>query len=207
MLIQEASSIELVRAFSSMSLCEQYLDQHPVQVLLIDDALSGLVMPVQTVATLRERYPLLKIMVLSDCLSEYYVQRLVNQGADGFIYKEDHLEDNLVTGIRMVASGHIYLSPRASALPYDRAADGHLNKTDMAVLDLIARGYTVQEISVRVGIVDRSVYRIRSKLRRYLGVRTNEQLVDAAVRRGLLKSASCSFSQIGTQSQSRSHLD
>lgn len=187
MLLQNASSIELIKIFSSIHFCEQHLKQHHANVLLLDDALPGHVNPTQTVASLHELYPGLRILVLSDHLSEHYVQRLINYGASGFIFKEDRLEDSLVVGILTVADGHIFLSPQASALPYGRITDGQLNQTDMEVLELIAKGYTVQEISLRVGIVDRSVYRIRAKLRQYLGVRTNEQLVEAAVRRGLLR--------------------
>ncbi|MAS35341.1 MAG: hypothetical protein CL610_15120 [Anaerolineaceae bacterium] len=187
LLIHAAPSIELIQAFSSIHPCEQYLKQHRANVLLLDDALPGHLIPTQTIGALHERYPTLGIIVLSDHLSEHYVQRLIDHGASGFIYKEDRLEDSLVVGILTVADGHIFLSPQASALPYGRMMDGQLNRTDMEVLELIARGYTVQEISRRVGIVDRSVYRIRSKLRQYLGVRTNEQVVEAAVRRGLLR--------------------
>ena len=187
MLIHVAPSINIVQTFSAIQPCEQYLKQHSVHVLLLDDALPGHLIPTRTIATLHERYPTLRILVLSDHLSEHYVQRLLDHGAAGFIYKEDRLEDSLIISILTVVDGHIYLSPQASALPYGRVMDGQLNNTDMEVLELIAKGYTVQEISLRVGIVDRSVYRIRAKLRQYLGVRTNEQVVEAAVRRGLLR--------------------
>ena len=43
-----------------------------------------------------------------------------------------------------------------------------------------------REIAARIQKVVRSVYRIRSKLREHLGVRTSEQIVDAARKRGLL---------------------
>lgn len=189
MLIQDSRSIEMVHTCSSVPQCEPYLEQNRVNVLLLDDALPGHLTPTQTITALHERYPTLRIIVLSDYLSEYYIQRLVDQGVAGFIYKDDRLADSLVAGIKTVADGHVFLSPQASALPYGRLTDGQLNRTDMEVLQLIARGHTVQEISARVDLVDRSVYRIRAKLRSYLGVRTNEQVVEVARRRGLLKAS------------------
>jgi len=187
MLLQNSRSIEIVQIFSSIHQCEQYLVHRSANVLLLDDAVLGNFTLTQTLSNLREACPTLRVIVLSDYLSEHYVQRLIDYGVSGFIYKQDRLEDTLIVGIQTVADGHIFLSPQASALPYGHTADSQLNRTDLEVLRLIARGYTVQEISARVGIVDRSVYRIRAKLRQYLDVRTNEQVVEAALRRGLLQ--------------------
>ena len=186
LLVQHTDAIEVLQSFKTLPTAQQYLENHQAHVLLWDDALPSHLPPHQLVATVGREYPGLRVLVLSDHLSEYYVQRLITHGASGFIYKRDHLEDCMVVGIRTVAQGHIYLSPQASALPYGRRNGDGLNATDLEVLQLISRGFTVQEISSRVGIVDRSVYRIRSKLRTYLDVRTNEQLVEAAQRRGLL---------------------
>jgi len=187
MLLQATPAIKIVQTFSSVQACEQYLQENRPHVLLLDDALPGYLSPHDVLKSLHETRPALNTLILSDYLSEHYVQRLIGKGASGFIYKDDHLEDTLVVGIKTVAQGHIFLSPQVSALPYGRIDMTGLNRTDLEVLQLIARGYTVQEISALVGIVDRSVYRIRGKLRRYLDVRTNEQLVEAAHRRGLLK--------------------
>lgn len=187
LLIQATPDIDLMQDFPSVIACSHYLQQHRATVLLLDDALTGPLSPSQALAVLHDVQPSLHIIVLSDDLSTYYVQRLLEQGAAGFIYKSDRLEDTLVVGIKTVVDGHIFLSPQASSLPYERLSEGPLNRTDLEVLQLMARGFTVQEISQRVGIVDRSVYRIRHRLRRYLGVRTNEQIVEAARRCGLLK--------------------
>lgn len=187
MLIQTTSSIEVVHASTTVTDCERYLMEHRVDVLLFDDAVPVHLSPHRVLKSLRSLSPGLRILILSDYLSEHYVQRLIDEGAAGFIYKEDQLEYMLVAGIRTVMQGQIFLSPQVSSLPYGNVPGFALNRTDMEVLELIARGYTVQEIGAWVGIVDRSVYRIRGKLRRYLNVRTNEQLVEAARRRGLLK--------------------
>jgi DNA-binding NarL/FixJ family response regulator len=60
------------------------------------------------------------------------------------------------------------------------------NQTDMAVLQLMDMGYKCSEIAHRLNIVTRSVYRIRRKLCVNLDVRTPEQIVAEARRRGLL---------------------
>jgi DNA-binding NarL/FixJ family response regulator len=184
---QTSHPIEIAGTFPTLHLCKQHLSQARADIMLLDDALPIKSSTIQTITDLRERYPFLRIVVIGGYLSQHYVQRLIDHGASGFIFKEDRLEESLVGGLQGVTEGYLYLSPEASALPYGPTAPGSgLNRTDLEVLQLIARGYTVPEIAARVGIVDRTVYRIRARLRHHLGVRTNEQVVDAAVRRGLL---------------------
>ncbi len=139
MLLQNSRSIEIVQTFSSIYQCEQYLIQHSANVLLLDDAVLGNFTLTQTMSKLREACPTLRVIVLSDYLSEHYVQRLIDYGVSGFIYKQDRLEDTLIVGIQTVADGHIFLSPQASALPYGHTADAQLNRTDLEVLRLIGR--------------------------------------------------------------------
>lgn len=180
--------IQIVGSFQTLADCEIVLNRQSIPILLLDDALPGNIKPMEVVSRLCNHHPMTKIVILSNHLSEYYVQRLIACGVVGFIYKDDHLAETLVSGIRIIASGYIYLSPQASSLPYRRINDDVLNQTDIAVLQLLARGRTVQEIASRLSIVPRTVYRIRSKLRDYLNVRTNEQIVEAAKQRGLMGS-------------------
>jgi DNA-binding NarL/FixJ family response regulator len=179
---------QIVGSFQSLAECENFLTrQHQhIPILLLDDALPGTRKPMEVIARLCDHYPFMKIVILSNYLSEYYVQHLIDNGAAGFIYKNDQLVETLIPGIRTIAAGHVYLSPQASGLPYRRMNDDLLNPTDDAVLQLLATGLTVQEIAARLGVVPTTVYRIRGKLRDYLKVRTNEQIVEAAKQRGLI---------------------
>lgn len=181
-------NIQIVGSFQSLAECEAFLQRQSIPILILDDALPGNIKPMEVVSRLYNHHPLIKIVILSDYLNEYYIQRLIDYGAVGFIYKDDHLTETLVSGILTIAAGHIYLSPQASGLPYRRINDEILNQTDIAVLQLLASGMTVQEIASRLGVVPRTVYRIRSKLRDYLHVRTNEQIVEAARQRDLISS-------------------
>lgn len=136
--------------------------------------------------TFRQQNSSAKIVFLSHSLSLPYVQSILAAGADGFIYKHDAFAILLPLAIQTVLCGQLFLSPSVSALPFTSSIPDTLNKTDLYVLELMADGLNVQEIAVRANIVDRSVYRIRSKLRMYLGVRTNEQIVVAAREQGII---------------------
>ncbi|MEQ8673711.1 MAG: LuxR C-terminal-related transcriptional regulator [Aggregatilineales bacterium] len=88
----------------------------------------------------------------------------------------------------MIRDGSPYVSPKAAALTYmmRRQTSLSLTETDRDVLWLLAEGYNTQKIAAMADLTTRSVYRIREKLRKILNVKTNEQIVDAARKRGLL---------------------
>jgi DNA-binding NarL/FixJ family response regulator len=64
---------------------------------------------------------------------------------------------------------------------------GNLNTRDIDVLELTEAGKTVKQIAYGLGIEQRTVYRSRERLRDALNVQTNDLIVDAARRLGLLK--------------------
>lgn len=185
---QSDANITLLGAYATLEACEPYLQQTPVHILLLDDNLPTSKDIMDVVQLLHQRYQGTSIVILSQRLSGRYVQRLLSAGVSGFIYKEDHLEKTLVHGLQLVRNGHLYVSPRVAAFTYAtrEQIDFHLNETDREVLSLMAQGHNPQEIASVASLSIRSVYRIRRKLKQSLGVRTNEQIVDAARKKGLL---------------------
>jgi len=59
----------------------------------------------------------------------------------------------------------------------------------MDVIHALDRGMNTQETALQLGLDVRTIYRSKRNLRQVLGVKTNEQILDAARRRGLLDSA------------------
>ena len=85
-------SIEVAGAFGSLHACKQVLlELDRPHVLVLDDSLPGRQSPLKVVQDLRDASPLLRIIVLSDYLSAHYVQRLIECGASGFLYRQDQL--------------------------------------------------------------------------------------------------------------------
>jgi two-component system response regulator DegU len=180
--------IHIAGTFTSILECEQFLKlpSQKMRIVLLDDDAAGS-KPIPSIRRLLQRYPHLKLVVMSGLLNELYIQRIMACGVVGYLYTQDRLETTLVTCIHAVADGHIFLSPQASVLPYNRIVIDEFNQTDMAVLQLMDTGYTCNEIAERLNIVARTVYRIRRKLRDHLHVRTTEQIVEAARQQGLLR--------------------
>jgi len=186
MLLTRANiAVEVEAIFADLAGVLAYLTDHQIQILLLNDDLPHTADIGGVLRQLTDQFPGLAVLVLS----AKYVQHVISNGAQGFVYKEDRLQEALPLGIETVRSGYIYISPKASALPYNRSIQRppeHFNHTDVEVLRMLAYGHTVQEIAAKLALAQRSIYRIRTKLRTLLEVRTNEQIVDAARKRGLL---------------------
>ncbi len=174
-----------ISTYSSM---DTYVKSHSdVQTLIfLDDDLPSHQSHFNLIRLTKAKGLCRRLVLLGSFLSVSYIQKTLDAGADGFIYKQDALEEVVHLAIQTVLGGHIFLSPKASALPYEGKHPA-LNQNDIEVLSLLAEGFSVQDIASRLNIVDRSIYRIRTRIREYLGVTNNEQIVDAARRRHLLE--------------------
>lgn len=181
--------IQVMGAFADLASAEAYLQTNRAHILLLDDTLPRALELDQLISRLRTLHPGLNIIVLANRINPRYVRRVFDSGARGFIYKHDRLEDILVLAIKTVWDGNSYLSPRAMTLfcsSWQNTDPNELNQNDLAVLQLMGEGYNPQEIALQLDLSIRSIYRIYGRLRTLLNVRTNEQIVDTARKRGLL---------------------
>lgn len=183
------SNIRVVGAFRMLEDGEAGLPHLDPHVLLLDDALPPTTDVSEVLDRLHRRFPHLSIIVISGRLHVRYLQMLFGAGASGYIYREDRLEESLISGIETVYHGYFYTSPRASGLligSRNLESTMRLNPTDLEVLRLIDQGLTPKEIATALKLTIRSIYRIRNKLGAVVGAPTHEHLVAAAREKGLL---------------------
>jgi DNA-binding NarL/FixJ family response regulator len=190
MLLTEAdAAFEVVGTFADLHRLNHWLQSNETDFLIVNDELPHLYDVGQIIKDIKKKQANLLIIVLSPHLNVDYIQRLLQAGAMGFVYKEDKLVDKLHSAIRTIQAGELYLSPKASTLPYtlNQPKVAGLTTRDFYILKLISEGLQVQEIATRLGLEASAVYRSRNRLRRVLGVRTSEQIVAAAIAQGLLQ--------------------
>jgi len=147
--------------------------------------------------TLTERFPSLKILALGLTESRSWVLEYVEAGADGYVTKDDTIED-LLRRIRAAHRDQAMVSPEIAAALMDRITryaqlydevesglyeEASLTPREREILELIGQGLTNQEIAdrlvIEVGTVKNHVHSILSKL----GVSSRE---DAAAYLALL---------------------
>lgn len=185
--------LQICGTFGDVQSCEAYLKEHNSHALLLDESLPRSIDLWSLIERWRALRPGSALIVLSDTLSVRHVERLFQSGVLGYIYREDCVKSTLSACLEAVLHKHAYVSPRASAALYQRQAHAHthgLSRVDIDVIHALDQGMNTQETAQRLGLDVRTIYRSKNNLRQVLGVKTNEQILDAARRRGLLDSVS-----------------
>ena len=169
----------------------QQLREQPCDVLLLDLSLPGQ-SGVDVLRAVRQRYPALKVLVLSGFPEERYALPMIRNGANGYLCK-DCERDELIRAIRTVAQGRRYVSPRTAELLADDLAGvstalphESLSERELQVFLRLARGESVSGIADTLNLSVKTVSTYRSRLLEKLEVASNAELAAYALRHGLM---------------------
>jgi DNA-binding NarL/FixJ family response regulator len=137
---------------------------------------------------LAEVAPEAKVLVISSQAAPSSVRRALSAGAAGYLPK--HASDGeLLTAIRAVARGSGYVDPDLGAqLVVSNSAPAlePLSDRERDVLQLLALGYTNQEIGKKLYISVRTVDTHRAHIMRKLSLETRAELVLFSLANGLI---------------------
>jgi DNA-binding NarL/FixJ family response regulator len=135
---------------------------------------------------LHAHYPEIKVLVLSMHEESVYAERLLAEGASGYIMKQA-VTDQLVTALRTVLRGELYLSETLQQRITRRAgSEGDLRRRlsvrELQVLSLIGDGQTTREIAEALSLSVKTIESHRAAIKRKLGLETSAQLVQYAIK-------------------------
>ncbi len=128
------------------------------------------------------------MLVVSSLAAPSSVRQALAAGAAGYVPKRAS-DAELVAAIRQVAAGEGYVDPGLGAklvVPARSAALEPLSERERDILQLLALGYTNQEIGRKRFISVRTVDTHRAHIMRKLGLETRAELVLFALANGLL---------------------
>ena len=132
--------------------------------------------------------PRSRVLVVSSQAAPSSVRQALSAGAAGYVPKRAS-DGELVAAIRQVAAGEGYVDPDLGAklvVPDRLAALEPLSERERDILQLLALGYTNQEIGRKRFISVRTVDTHRGHIMRKLGFETRAELVLFALANGLL---------------------
>jgi two-component system, NarL family, response regulator NreC len=134
--------------------------------------------------------PKTQVVLLTMFSEETYVLEALRAGVRGYVLKAQAGAD-LVSAIRQVTRGAIYLSPGISevvvnALMHPDPADP-LTDCERQVLQLVAEGRTAKDIASALGLSAKTTLSHRNRIMRKLDIHATTGLVRYAIRRGLIK--------------------
>jgi two-component system response regulator NreC len=168
-------------------------DVHPdVVVIDLTTPTADGIESIREIAALPHAPAILALSVHND---QHHLHHLLEAGASGYVLK-NAADTDLMTGIRAVAAGGVFLSASAARTlvsPGDeQSADGGgmtsdpLSEREREVLRLTAEGYTNQEIGAKLYLSPKTVDTYRARITGKLDLHHRSELIRYALRQGLL---------------------
>jgi DNA-binding NarL/FixJ family response regulator len=160
-------------------------------VVLLDIAMPGR-SGLEALKELRREHPKIPMLVLSIHSADEFAVRSIKAGASGYLTK-DSAPEELIDAIRTVVAGRRYLTPSvaerlASAVESDVKGAPHemLSDREFHVLRMLAAGKTNGEVAGELALSAKTISTYRTRTLRKMGMRTNAELAQYAVRHGLV---------------------
>ena len=155
----------------------------PPDLMLVDVGMRGM-NGIELATTLRERHPLIRVLMLSMYDTREYVLSAIRAGARGYVLKESPTEE-IITAISVVRAGGTYFSAQVAALvAQGGSAVSQLTGREHEILLLLAHGSSNKAVARQFDISVRTVETHRLSLRRKLGVDSASELLKIAVANG-----------------------
>jgi DNA-binding NarL/FixJ family response regulator len=176
------------------------------EVIVMDISMNGMD-GLEATRRLTAICPESKVLTLTIHEDKQFFLEMLAAGAVGYLTKQV-AADELVTAIRAVADGNVYLQPALAVWlleeykrllnaastqsryfqPTNSAENGLqlLSKREIQVLELVADGKSNSDVSELLGISPKTVARHRERIMSKLNVHSTTELVKIAFRSGLI---------------------
>jgi DNA-binding NarL/FixJ family response regulator len=181
-------------AFGEASDARQALEQlrkKKWDVALLDITLPGK-SGLDLLKELKTKWPKLPVLVLSVHPEEQFAVRVLKADAGGYMTKESAPEE-LAKAIRKILAGGRYVSPAlaeklALGVKKDLTRTPHetLSDREYEVMSHIASGKTVTEIAEELSLSAKTISTYRARVLEKLGVKNSAEIVQYAIRNGLV---------------------
>lgn len=140
----------------------------------------------ELVRAVHAHHPEVPMLVLSMHDEAIYAERMLAEGASGYIMKQA-AADQLLTALRTVLQGDTYLSAEMAAVHKEAANKmgsdplQRLSNRELQVLTLVGRGVSSRDIATELGLSVKTVESHRQSIKRKLHLLTNSQLIKYAM--------------------------
>jgi DNA-binding NarL/FixJ family response regulator len=161
----------------------ELLQRDVPDILLMDIGLkdsNGL----ELTATLKQKYPTLKVLILSMYDNQEYVSSALRAGASGYVLK-DAPSREIIAAIEVLAvGGQFYSSGVAEKLTAKTTSESELTPRERQVLVMMAQGLNNKAMARELQISVRTIETYRLNIRRKLDIEKPADLVKHAREHG-----------------------
>ncbi|MDQ8003458.1 MAG: response regulator transcription factor [Pedobacter sp.] len=191
-ILNESTEIDIIFTVTNGQQLLQQLEIEVPKLLLLDIELpdsNG----IDLCKAVKDKYPDIKIIALTNHEETVYVRKMMKSGADGYLLKGTD-QVTLIKAITTVAKGEQFIDESIKKNILQETISGKksasllkLTKRENEILSLIANEYSNQEIADKLFLSIRTVESHRLSLSQKLNVKNTVGLVKEAYLRGLIK--------------------
>ena len=159
-----------------------------------DAALIDISMPgangIELIKLMKAEQPRLPLLILSIHDESLYALRALRAGASGYVMKAEAL-DFVLTALRKVLTGEVYVSPRFSERLIFKAVHSleggmgspvdKLSDRELEVLQLLGRGFGTREVASELNLSIKTVETHRAHIKEKLGFKDASEMVRFAI--------------------------
>jgi two-component system response regulator NreC len=188
LLLEAEPDIEVVGEAEDGKEALRLIESMRPQVVLMDIAMpvmNGL----EATRVVHERWPDIRVLVLTMHRSDEYLFEMLQAGASGYILKGAETSE-FINAIRTASRGDVFLQPsmtkRLLQDYLNRVADSGksggpaLTKRERTILELLAQGYGNKAIAEKLFVSLSTIHSHRTNLMRKLSLSTRHELVEYA---------------------------
>lgn len=189
--LAEATDITVTAEASGYAELREQLRSATCDVLLLDINMPGR-SGLEVLASVRETYPQIRVIIVSMYPEDQYALRSIKAGAAGYANKAGD-PVLLIEAVRVVHSGRKYLTAEvaqmlAESLAQPAAPVPHetLSEREMQTLLKIACGQKQTDIAQELMLSPKTVSVYRARVLEKLGMGSNAELTAYAIKNGLI---------------------
>ena len=190
-IINKTSDIQVIDEAKSGSEVLSKVEENSYDVILLDISMPGR-SGLDILKQLRQEKPHIQVLILSMYSEEEFAVRAMKTGAAGYLVKDTASKD-LIEAIRKVSMGLKYVTPSLAeklALDIDMGNEtpihAKLSNREYEVMCMISAGKKNKEIAEEILISPKTVSSYKKRILDKMGMKTNAQLTEYAIRNGLI---------------------
>jgi DNA-binding NarL/FixJ family response regulator len=187
-LLEVDGEIQVIAEASNGLECLRQLDKHSPDLIFMDVRMPG-ISGIDTTRLIHQKYPRIKIIMLTIYDDDQYVTEAIQAGANGYVLKKV-LRDELIRIIHHVMENQAFLDPSVTAKVFGRLQgekniperDGimPLTQRELEILEGMVAGHTDRMIGDSLHVSEHTVRSHIKSLYRKLRVSSKSQAVAKA---------------------------
>lgn len=168
-------------------IAHETLEREKPDLVLVDLSLKG-GSGLELIKDIKKLYPKMLIIVVSLHDENVYAERVMRAGAKGYIMKSEATE-SILTAIRQVLKGGIYLSPDMQTKMLNKIVSGvdnsvHtvdlLSDREFEVFEMVGKGITTKKTARELNLSIKTIETYKSHIKTKLNIKDSTELIQFA---------------------------